>query len=91
MAKVAKLTRTGAEEIAIAALAFIANDAEQLGRFLTLSGLDPGDLRRAAAEPGFLLGVLDYLASDERLLLAFAADAGLDPTRVEQARHLLSD
>jgi hypothetical protein len=91
MAKAAKLTRAGAEEMAIAALGFIANDAEQLQRFVNLSGLDPGDLRRAAAEPGFLLGVLDYLVSDERLLLNFAADADIDPSGIERARHLLSD
>jgi hypothetical protein len=47
-------------------------------------------LRAAAAEPGFLAAVLDHLASDERLLLAFAAHAGQDASLVVQARDTLS-
>jgi hypothetical protein len=47
-------------------------------------------LRAAAAEPGFLAAVLDHLASDERLLLAFAAHAGQDASLVVQAHDTLS-
>jgi hypothetical protein len=36
-------------------------------------------LRAAAAEPGFLAAILDHLASDEKLLLAFAAEARQEP------------
>ncbi len=78
-----------AEDLAIAALAFIAQEPERLGRFLALSGLDPANLREAAGEPEFLAGVLDHLSGDEVLLLAFAADAGIDPAEIETARHLL--
>jgi hypothetical protein len=77
--------------MAITALTFIAQDSDRLGRFLALSGLDPGNLRQAAADPAFLTGVLDYLSSDEALLVAFATDVGIDPAAVEAARHLLSD
>jgi Protein of unknown function (DUF3572) len=75
----------------VAALTFIAQDGEQLGRFLTLSGLEPGNLREAAADPGFLVGVLDYLTGDEALLLAFAANFQIDPTAIATAQRLLSD
>ena len=44
MAKPAKLTRALAEDMAIAALTFIAQDSDRLGRFLALSGLDLLDL-----------------------------------------------
>jgi hypothetical protein len=58
--------------IAIQALTFIGRDARQAQRFFDISGLDAGNLRQSAADPTFLLGVLDYLVSDEPLLLAFA-------------------
>jgi hypothetical protein len=77
--------------MAVPALTFIAQDGEQLARFLALSGLEPGNLREAAAEPSFLVGVLDYLSSDEALLLAFAANFQIDPTAIATAQRLLSD
>ena len=61
-----------AEIIAISALGWIAADPERLERFVAVSGLDLGDLRRAATEPGFAAGVLDYICSDEPTLLALA-------------------
>jgi hypothetical protein len=91
MAKPAKLTRALAEDMAVAALTFIAHDGERLGRFLALSGLEPGNLREAAAEPSFLVGVLDYLSGDEALLLAFASNFQIDPTSIATAQRLLSD
>jgi hypothetical protein len=74
-----------AEEIAVAALAFLAVDPERLGRFLALTGLDPAAIRSAARERGFLAGVLDHIAGDEALLLAFCAQAGVRPEAVEGA------
>jgi len=64
---------------------------ERLRRFLDLSGLDPANLREAAADPGFLLGILDYVSGDEALLVAFATDAGIDANAIETARRLLSN
>ena len=72
------------------ALVFIAGDAERLERFLALSGIEPAAIREAAQEPGFLLGVLEHVLSDERLTLAFAADAGIAPDQVGAARATLS-
>ena len=79
-------SRQMADELAIAALVYLTQDEERLDRFRALTGLQPGDLRAAAAEPGFLSAVLDYVAGDEPLLLAFAAGANLPPERVGQAR-----
>ncbi len=79
-----------AQAIALDALGYLAADPERIEAFLSLSGLDPANLRAAAAQPGFLAGVLDHLATDERLLVAFAASAGLNPADVERARQLLA-
>lgn len=76
--------------IAIQALTFIAGDPEHAGRFMALSGIGPDDLRRAAADPGFLLGVMDHLIGDEALLLRFAETAGIAPDAVVQAHDRLS-
>jgi len=82
--------RAAAIDLAIAALCFIAAEPERLGRFLALTGIGPESIREAAREPEFLLGVLDYLAADETLLLAFANQDGIDPEQVVQARAVLA-
>ncbi len=82
--------RESAETIAIAALGFLAGEPERLARFLALSGLGPHSLRQAATSPGFLAAVLDHLAADERLLVAFAAAQGVEPGAVVGARDALS-
>jgi hypothetical protein len=79
------LTQEAAEGLAIQALTFIAGDGERLGRFLATTGIGPAEIRVAAREPGFLIGVLDHLAADERLLTAFAAEAGVDPSDIGKA------
>ena len=75
--------------MAVSALAFIAGDSDRLSRFLSLTGLGPDNLRTAAADRAFLGSVLDYLAADEELLIAFAADAGVKPEAVARAHVLL--
>jgi hypothetical protein len=79
------LTQDAAEALAIQALTFIASDSERLGRFLAITGIGPAQIRAAAQEPGFLIGVLEHLAGDERLLSAFAAETGLDPAAIGKA------
>jgi Protein of unknown function (DUF3572) len=82
--------KDAAVALAIDALGFIAGEPEQLGRFLALSGIGPDSLRAAAREPNFLLGVLDYVAGDEALLVAFAGHSGIDPAEVARARDVLA-
>lgn len=83
----ASMGRKSAETLAIEALGFIAGEPEWLARFLAVSGIGPATLRRAAADPAFLAGVLDFLRGDEPLLLAFAAHAGVPPGRIGEARR----
>jgi len=85
MKPASSLTQEAAEDLAIQALTFIADDAERLGHFLAITGMGPREIRAAAQAPGFLLGVLDYIASDDRLLSAFAAEAGIDPGDISKA------
>jgi Protein of unknown function (DUF3572) len=86
-----KKSRAAAEALAIAALTFIAEEPERLGRFLALSGIGPESLRAAAREPGFLLGVLDHVTNDEALLIAFSTHRGIDPAETARSRDLLAD
>src|SRR5690242_9211669 len=80
-------SRETAETLAIDALGYIAAEPETLGRFLAASGLGPATLRRAASDPHFLAGVLDFMLSDETLLLAFAGHAGIEPETIARARR----
>jgi Protein of unknown function (DUF3572) len=89
MKRRANLTREQAEGLAIQALAFIAGDSERLGRFLAVTGIGPAEIRTAAREPSFLVGVLDYMASDEQLIGAFSVEASLNPSDIERGRMVL--
>jgi Protein of unknown function (DUF3572) len=86
----AKQQQEAACALAVTALSFIAGEPERLGRFLAATGIGPESIRDAAREPDFLLGVLDYLMSDEELLLAFANENSFDPEHVASARDILA-
>jgi len=83
------LSAESAEELAISALAYLARNPEALGRFLSLTGIGPADIREAARERGFLAGVLEFFLADESLLLAFVEEVQLRPTMVAAARYAL--
>ena len=84
------LSTAEAEALALAVLNRLIEDPERLGRFLSLSGLDPSSIRRAAADPGFLPAVLDYVAADEPLLVAIAGELDRRPEALVEARLRLS-
>jgi hypothetical protein len=90
MTRAPVLTQEQAENLAIQALTFIASDAERLGRFLAVTGIGPAEIRVAAREPGFLVGVLDYMASDDRLVAAFAGENNINPADIERGRVALA-
>lgn len=75
-----------ATTLAIRALAFLASDDDALGRFLGTTGMDPAELRAGADDPVVLAGVLDFLLSEEPLLLQFCAEARLRPEEPQRAR-----
>jgi hypothetical protein len=90
MAKDGRINREIAENLAIQALSFLAGEPERLGRFLAITGIGPDMIRKAAADPAFLAGVLDHVVADEPLLVAVAAHAGVTPQAIENAQALLS-
>ncbi len=78
-----------AEKLALGALAWIAAQPEIAGQFLGAAGASADDLRERAGDPEFLGFVLDFLLSDEAMLLAFCTDEGLKPDRPMRARAAL--
>jgi len=84
-----RLSVDEAEGLAISALSYLAGNPDALGRFLSLSGIGPADLRMAAREPGFLAGVLEFFLADESLLLSFVEEVQIRPTMIAVARHAL--
>lgn len=81
--------REAAEALAVRALAFIASDPTLLPRFLSLTGIEAADVRAAAAQPGFLAGVLQFVLAHEPTLMQFAEAAGIDPAEVGRACRAL--
>ncbi|MGE0701212.1 MAG: DUF3572 family protein [Hyphomicrobiaceae bacterium] len=87
--RASRLTQQAAEEIAAHALLFLAGDTVRMGRFLAETGLGPAELQAQVREPDTLRAVLSSLVSDEAALLAFAANAGLQPEQVVKAEAML--
>jgi hypothetical protein len=84
-----RMTTEDAETLAVAALTFLSEEPETLGRFLSATGLGPETLRAAAGEPGFLAAVLEFVMGDEALLLVFAERRRVRPTLIAAARFAL--
>lgn len=82
--------RAAAETMAAQALGCLASDEDRLWRFLSLTGVDPHNLRAEAARPEFLAAVLDHIVSDEPLLLEVARMLGERPERIVRAQAILS-
>lgn len=81
--------REAAQEVAVAALGFIAADPALLPRFLALSGIEACQIRQAAREPGFLAGVLQFIHAHEPTLAAFCEATGTRPAQVAAALRVL--
>ena len=65
--------------------------SSRLWRFMQAQGCAsyPELCRKAAAEPRFLTAILDYLASNEALLIDFARDSGRTPEQAARAHAAL--
>jgi Protein of unknown function (DUF3572) len=85
-----KLSKDEAEALALQVLAFLLSDSRQISRFLALTGIAPQDLRDVATSPDLQAATLEYLLSDEGLLLTFCQEAGIDPAIVAPAHILLT-
>jgi hypothetical protein len=85
-----KITVSEAETLAVAAFSALTADEERMSRFMTLSGLQPDTIRQAAGSPRFFAAILDYVVSDEPLLIALASELGVKPERLMGAHLALS-
>jgi hypothetical protein len=83
------MTFESAQTLALKALGFLVNSDGALERLMELSGLDAQTVKARADEPDFLASLLDFLLSDEALLVDFCHDESIDPKQVHLARHLL--
>ena len=72
-------TEEGAEILALQALGWLAGDESRMSRFLALSGMDPATLRTVADSRDTARAVMDFLLSDEELLLDFCEIAQIRP------------
>ncbi|MEM6499823.1 MAG: DUF3572 domain-containing protein [Pseudomonadota bacterium] len=79
-----------ASATALLAISFLAEDPGRLAAFMASAGVTPVDLRSRLSQPDFQAGVLEYIVSDENLLLGFAAHANLPPERVDTLRALIT-
>ena len=84
-----KIGRQMAETIAAQALAWLAGDPKNLNGFLALSGLSPGELRAQAADARTFGAVLDFILTEDRLVIGFCDAAGLAYTVPQTARAAL--
>lgn len=84
-----KFGRESAETIAAQALAWVAGDPERLNGFLNLSGLSPGELMAQASDPRILGAVLDFVMTEDRLVIEFCDEVGLAYTVPQMARAAL--
>jgi len=88
-AHVAARQHARAQELAVAALEFIASEPRRFARFLDTTGIALESIRAASEEANFFAGVLDHLSDDESLLLTFCEQAGIAPQEIVRARVAL--
>lgn len=78
-----------AEILSLEGLGWLAGDEDALTRFLSLSGADIASLREAAGSRDMMLAVIEFLLSQEDLMLRFCETAEVEPMALHQARHAL--
>jgi hypothetical protein len=75
--------------LALRALAATLADQRLAERFLSLSGIDPPELRQRAADPALLVALLQFLEAHEPDLVAVAGEIGVKPEALVAARREL--
>jgi hypothetical protein len=83
------MRKESAETLALQALGWLLSREDLVPQFLAATGTAPHDLRTLAADAGFLAAVLDFLLTEDQMVLAFAEDAGIPPDLPMLARASL--
>lgn len=77
-------TAANDESLAIEILSFLSADGSRLLTFLETTGVSVTGLRDRMADRDFRGGLLDYLASDDTLLVDFARSVRRRPEQIAQ-------
>ena len=85
----AHATNDAAAVLALRALAATLDEERLAQRFLSLSGIDPPDLRQRASDPDLLAALLRFLESHEPDLVTVAEGLGVKPDALVDARREL--
>ncbi len=78
-----------ADALALRALVWTLSEPDRASRLISLTGLDPDDLRARIGEPSVLAASLMFLEQYEPDLIACAADLDVKPEALVSARHAL--
>jgi hypothetical protein len=81
--------RKSAETLAAQAFSWVAEDADRLNAFMAMTGASPADVVANAASARFLGTVLDFILTEDRLVIQFCDSCALPYTSVMQARAVL--
>jgi Mn-dependent DtxR family transcriptional regulator len=82
-------TTNDAIALALRALAATLSDQRLATRFLSVSGIEPPDLRQRAGDPALLAALLRFLEAHEPDLVAIAEELGVKPEALVAARREL--
>lgn len=78
-----------AEMLALRALGWLLAQDDLLPGFLAATGAAPGDLAARAADADFLAAVMDFLLSEDAMVIGFCDAAGLPYEAPLRARAAL--
>ncbi len=84
-----RMTDDVAEAMALQAIAYLMADEALMTGFLAASGCAPEELKGRLKDRGFLVGALDYLLSDDSVVIAFARHIDVAPETPLHAREWL--
>ena len=82
-------TTNDAIALALRALAATLGNQRLATRFLSVSGVEPPDLRQRAGDPALLAALLRFLEAHEPDLVAIAEELGVKPQALVAARREL--
>jgi Protein of unknown function (DUF3572) len=73
--------------LALTALAATLSDERRARRFLDLTGIETGELRARAGDPGLLVALITFLEAHEPDLLSVSEEIGVKPDALIAARR----
>lgn len=82
-------TNEDADALALRALVWTLAEPDRAMRLMSLTGLEPADLRARITDPVVLAATLGFLEAHEPDLIACAETLGVKPEALVRARHTL--